>query len=228
AYKTTLEKILADGTKTGNKAKLESKKEKEEIIGGNKLEDDTIATNKSGKKATWFQGIENIILANTYTRKVKEEFKIQEQNVLALMPQLTKRAHFIDIVCYESNSKGKSQIGERSSNRVLQEKLSNRVKRTQTEKLIDISPWVKYAKREMNLELEPDHFINKSKRSSISLEIVRNRIVEGQEKRRELKKALVRNWEEGTLWFYTDGLCKVVDNRKVLGYRVVQIDRERK
>ncbi|CAG8678252.1 35228_t:CDS:2 [Gigaspora margarita] len=67
----------------------------------------------------------------------------------------------MDIVCYESNSKGKSQLGERSSNRVLQEK-SN------------ISPWMKYAKEEIKLELEPDYFINKSKESSISLENVRS------------------------------------------------------
>ncbi|CAG8845638.1 32462_t:CDS:2, partial [Gigaspora margarita] len=56
----------------------------------------------------------------------------------------TKRAHFTNIVCYESNSKDKSQAGERSSNRV------------------------KYTKGEINLELEPEHFINRSKRSSIS------------------------------------------------------------
>ncbi|CAG8831097.1 6334_t:CDS:2, partial [Gigaspora margarita] len=73
-----------------------------------------------------------------------------------------------------SNSKDKSQTEERSSNRALQEKSSNKVKRTQTEKLIDISPWVKYTKREINLELEPKHFINRSKESSISPEKVRS------------------------------------------------------
>ncbi|CAG8791203.1 40764_t:CDS:2, partial [Gigaspora margarita] len=46
----------------------------------------------------------------------------------------TKRACFIDIVCYESNSKGKSQAGERSSNRVLQEKSSNGVKKNMNRK----------------------------------------------------------------------------------------------
>ncbi|CAG8761115.1 32166_t:CDS:1, partial [Gigaspora margarita] len=41
----------------------------------------------------------------------------------------TKRACFTNIVCYESNSKSKSQAEEKSSNRVLQERLSNEVKR---------------------------------------------------------------------------------------------------
>ncbi|CAG8804084.1 6779_t:CDS:2, partial [Gigaspora margarita] len=57
---------------------------------------------------------------------------------------------------------------------VLQEKSSNKVKRTRTEELIDISPWVKYAKEEMNLELEPEHFINRSKGSIILPEKVRS------------------------------------------------------
>ncbi|CAG8771187.1 30403_t:CDS:2 [Gigaspora margarita] len=123
---------------------------------------------KDDYRATWFQEIENIILTNSYTRKVKEEFKIQGQNVLALMPQ-------------------------------------------------HISPWVKYAKGEMKLELEPDYFINRSEGSSISSEKVRSlrdnkeeirvvieepslelidRIVEGQEKRQELKEALVKSYSE--------------------------------
>ncbi|CAG8716982.1 31669_t:CDS:2 [Gigaspora margarita] len=70
----------------------------------------------------------------------------------------------------------------------------------------------------MNLKLEPDHFINRSKESSVSSEKVRSlwdkkekirvvieepslelidRIVEGHEKRQKLKKALVKNWEKG-------------------------------
>ncbi|CAG8532774.1 101_t:CDS:2, partial [Gigaspora margarita] len=169
-YKATLEKILANGTKTGT---------------------------------TWFHEIENIILSDIHTQKVKEEFKVQERNALALMPQhkpiskkrskrewvivnkskknqptigqvVTKRACFTDIVCYESKSKDKSLAGERSSKRVLQEKSSNEVKRTRTEELIDISPWVKYAKGEMNLVLEPEHFINRSEGSIISPEKVRS------------------------------------------------------
>ncbi|CAG8822831.1 67_t:CDS:2, partial [Gigaspora margarita] len=60
-----------------------------------------------------------------------------------------------------NNSKGKSQAGEKSSNRMLQEK-SN------------ISLWVKYAKGEMNLELEPEYFINRSEESSISPEKVKS------------------------------------------------------
>ncbi|CAG8557009.1 32047_t:CDS:2 [Gigaspora margarita] len=63
----------------------------------------------------------------------------------------TKRACFTDIVCYESNNKGKSQAGERN-----------------------ITLWVKYTKGEMNLKLEPEHFINRSKGSSISPEKVRS------------------------------------------------------
>ena len=108
---------------------------------------------------------------------------------------------------------------------------------------------MKYSKGEMNLQLEPDYFVKWEKGNSISSEQVRSlqnrkeeirvvieepslvlidRIVEGQGKRWELKVALVENWEKNMLWFYTDGLCKVVNNRKVLEYRVVQIDRERK
>ncbi|CAG8734754.1 8743_t:CDS:2, partial [Gigaspora margarita] len=70
----------------------------------------------------------------------KTNFKEEKQT---RMGNMTKRAHFMDIVCYESNSKGKSQAGERSSNKCF--------KKSQ----------VKYAKGEMNLELEPDSFINK-------------------------------------------------------------------
>src|SRR5260364_55609 len=232
----------------------------------------------SRKKATWFQSIENITLENSNTRKVKEEFKTQSPNGLALKLQrkpiskkrskrewvivdknkenqpiigrvMTKRTHITDIICYEISSKNEKQTGERSSNKVLRERLINGVKRARMEKLIDISPWVKYTKGEMNLQLEPDYFVKREKGSSISSEQVRSlrsrkeeirvvieepslvlidRIVEGQEKRWELKAALVENWEENILWFYTDGSCKVVNDRKVLGYGVVQIDREGK
>ncbi|CAG8787972.1 15022_t:CDS:2, partial [Gigaspora margarita] len=105
----------------------------------------------------------------------------------------TKRACFTDIVCYENNSKGKSQAGERSSNRVLQEKLSNKVKRTRTEKLIDISLWVKYAKGEMNLELEPEHFINRSEESSILSEKVKSL----QSKKEEIRVMIEEPTKEG-------------------------------
>ncbi|CAG8788536.1 17253_t:CDS:2, partial [Gigaspora margarita] len=72
---------------------------------------------------------------------------------------MTKRTHITDIICYKSSSKNEKQTGERSFNKVLQERLSNGVKRARTEKLIDILPWVKYTKREMNLQLEPDYFV---------------------------------------------------------------------
>ncbi|CAG8850727.1 42115_t:CDS:1, partial [Gigaspora margarita] len=119
---------------------------------------------------------------------VKEEFKTQSPNSLALKPQhkpiskkrskrewvivdenrenqpiisrvMTKKTHITDIICYESSSKNKKQTEKRSSIKVLQERLSNGVKRARTEKLIDISPWVKYTKGEMNLQLEPDYFV---------------------------------------------------------------------
>ncbi|CAG8847263.1 37263_t:CDS:1, partial [Gigaspora margarita] len=113
-----------------------------------------------------------------------------------------------------SSSKNEKQTGERSSNKVFQERLSNGVKRARTEKLIDISPWVKYTKGEMNLQLEPDYFVKREKGSSISSEQVRSlrsrkeeirvvieepslilidRIVEGQGKRQEPKAALAEN-----------------------------------
>src|SRR5260364_16026 len=41
----------------------------------------------SRKKATWFQSIKNITLENSNTRKMKEEFKTQSPNSLALKPQ---------------------------------------------------------------------------------------------------------------------------------------------
>ncbi|CAG8847527.1 42555_t:CDS:2, partial [Gigaspora margarita] len=86
----------------------------------------------SRKKATWFHEIEDIILANTHTRK----------HVLWTL----------------------------SATRVI---VKARV-RQEREVLIDISPWVKYAKGEMNLELEPEHFINRSEGSSILPEKVRS------------------------------------------------------
>ncbi|CAG8838036.1 37046_t:CDS:2, partial [Gigaspora margarita] len=147
--------------------------------------------------------IENITLENSNIQKVKEEFKTQSPNSLALKPQckpilkkrskrewvivdknkenqpiigrvMTKRTHITDIICYESSSKNKKQTGERSSNKVFQERLSNRVKRARTEKLIDISPWVKYTKGEINLQLKPNYFVKQEKESSISSEQVRS------------------------------------------------------
>ncbi|CAG8652478.1 9573_t:CDS:2 [Gigaspora margarita] len=134
---------------------------------------------------------------------VAEEFKTQSPNSLALKPQykpiskkrskhewvivdknkenqpiigrvMTKRTHIIDIICYKSSSKNEKQTGERSSNKVLQKRLSNRVKRARTEKLIDISPWMKYSKEEMNLQLEPDYFVKQEKESSILSKQVRS------------------------------------------------------
>ncbi|CAG8701765.1 30846_t:CDS:2 [Gigaspora margarita] len=147
---------------------------------------------KNWKKLKERDSIEKITLANIYTRKVKKKFKTQELNGLVLKSQckpiskkrskqewviedknkenqstigqiMAKKAQFTNIICYESNK-------EKSPNRVLQEKSSNRVKRTRTEKLIDILPWVKYTKGEINLELEPDYFIDRRERSSISSE----------------------------------------------------------
>ncbi|CAG8774182.1 26465_t:CDS:2, partial [Gigaspora margarita] len=115
----------------------------------------------SRKKATWFQSIENITLENSNTRKVKEEFKTQSPNSLALKLQckpILKKRSKREWVIVDKNKENQPIIGERSSNKVLQERLSNRVKRARTEKLIDISPWVKYTKGEMNLQLEPDYF----------------------------------------------------------------------
>ncbi|CAG8698787.1 16343_t:CDS:2, partial [Gigaspora margarita] len=134
---------------------------------------------------------------------MKKEFKTQSPNSLALKPQrkpiskkrskcewvivdenkenqpiigrvMTKRTYITDIICYESSSKNEKQTGERSSNKVLQERLSNGVKRARTEKLIDISQWVKYTKGEMNLQLESDYFVKQEKGSSILSEQVRN------------------------------------------------------
>ncbi|CAG8757504.1 6647_t:CDS:2 [Gigaspora margarita] len=87
---------------------------------------------------------------------------------------MTKRTHIIDIICYDSSRKNEKQTGERSSNKVLQERLSNGVKRARTEKLIDISLWIKYTKGEMNLQLEPDYFVKREKGSSISSEQVKS------------------------------------------------------
>ncbi|CAG8525881.1 34139_t:CDS:2 [Gigaspora margarita] len=81
----------------------------------------------------------------------------------------------------ESSSKNEKQTGERSSNKVLQERLSNGVKRARTEKLIDISPWVKYTKGEMNLQLEPDYFVKREKGSSILSEQVRKQGIRAKE-----------------------------------------------
>ncbi|CAG8751136.1 36060_t:CDS:2 [Gigaspora margarita] len=92
----------------------------------------------SEKKATWFHEIENIILADTHTRKMIVDESKKNQPTIGRVA--TKRACFTNIVCYESNSKGKSRAGEKSSKRVLQEKSSNEVKRTRTEELIDILP----------------------------------------------------------------------------------------
>ncbi|CAG8714880.1 42012_t:CDS:2 [Gigaspora margarita] len=115
-----------------------------------------------------------LAFANDTTFIANTQIDENKENQPTIGRVATKRACFTNIVCYKSNSKGKSQAEERSSNRVLQEKLSNEVKRTQTEKLIDITLWVKYTKGEMNLELEPEHFINRSEGNSISLEKVRS------------------------------------------------------
>ncbi|CAG8824411.1 16490_t:CDS:2, partial [Gigaspora margarita] len=127
----------------------------------------------SGIKATWFQSIENITLENSNTQKVKKEFKTQSPNSLALKPQRKPISKKKSKRKWNS-SKNEKQTGERSSNKVLQERLSNRVKRARTEKLIDISPWMKYTKGEMNLQLEPDYFVKREKGSSISSEQVKS------------------------------------------------------
>ncbi|CAG8808894.1 42677_t:CDS:2, partial [Gigaspora margarita] len=145
---------------------------------------------KNWEKLKGGELIENITLENSNTRKVKEEFKTQSPNSLALKPQckpilkkrskrewvivdenkenqpiigrvMTKRTHITDIICYESSSKNEKQTEERSSNKVLQERLN-------------ISPWIKYTKREMNLQLEPNYFVKREKESSISSEQVRS------------------------------------------------------
>ncbi|CAG8747868.1 30478_t:CDS:2, partial [Gigaspora margarita] len=133
----------------------------------------------SEKKATWFQSIENITLENSNTQKKrsKHEWVIvdeNKENQPIIGKVMTKRTHITDIICYESSSRNEKQTGERSSNKVLQERLSNGVKRARTEKLINISPWVKYTKREMNLQLEPDYFVKREKGNSISSEQVRS------------------------------------------------------
>ncbi|CAG8672606.1 32367_t:CDS:2, partial [Gigaspora margarita] len=158
---------------------------------------------KNWEKLKGEESIENITLENSNTRKVKEEFKTQSPNSLALKLQckpiskkrskrewvivdenkenqpiigrvMTKRTHITDIICYESSSKNEKQTGKSSSNKMLQERLSNGVKKARTKKLIDISLWVKYTKGEMNLQLEPDYFVKREKGSSISLEQVRS------------------------------------------------------
>ncbi|CAG8839830.1 20377_t:CDS:2, partial [Gigaspora margarita] len=120
---------------------------------------------KNWEKLKGGESIENITLENMDENK-------ENQPIIGRI--MTKRTHITDIICYESSSKNEKQTGERSSNKVLQERLSNGVKRARTEKLIDISPWVKYTKGEMNLQLEPDYFVKREKGSSISLEQVRS------------------------------------------------------
>ncbi|CAG8832132.1 27862_t:CDS:2, partial [Gigaspora margarita] len=86
---------------------------------------------------------------NSNTRKVKEEFKTQSPNSLALKPQhkpISKKRSKHEW----SSSKNEKQTGERSSNKV------------------------KYTRDEMNLQLEPDYFVKREKGSSISSKQVRS------------------------------------------------------
>ncbi|CAG8788382.1 42622_t:CDS:2 [Gigaspora margarita] len=195
---------------------------------------------KNWKKLKEGELIENITLENINTRKVKEKFKTQSPNSLALKPQrkpiskkkskcewvivdknkenqpiigrvITKKTHITDIICYESSSKNEKQTGERSSNKVLQERLSNGVKKARTEKLIDILPWVKYTKGDMNLQLKPDYFVKQEKGSSISSEQVRSLRSRKEEIKNERADQIAKEGGEvdvptRVIWVMTEGM----------------------